>query len=139
MQPRNRLEEIQISIAELKTEVKGTNNHLATMNGSISKLYARDEVNLQALNDHAKNCPGLEVIQEIKTKLETGNHPGAKAVNDALLQFNIINAKRAAEENTNKDWVKRFQPFISFAIFALLIWMLLDMHNFIEAVKVVKP
>lgn len=132
--------EILVAIGKLEVQVKGTNDHLSNMNGSISKLYARDEANLKALRDHEVNCPGLVTIQEIKTKLETGDHPGSKAINDALTKFNLAEAAQHAKEKTSDDWRKTLLlPLLRYAAMGLIILFLLHAHDLLKLASKITP
>ena len=96
-------------------KVDGTNEHLKKLNGSVSNLYKRDEENLEALRFHETHCPVLETVQEVKTKLETGDHPGSKSVSDTLIQFNAAQQKAAALEEGRRQgsrkWSRVVIPF----------------------------
>jgi hypothetical protein len=103
-----KLVEILVGIGILGEKVDATNNHLATLNGSVKTLYGKAEDNksaiaivTQKLLQHQIDCPGLKVINEINQKLFSGEYKGS---NIDQIKTEAWEAKQDLKD-FKKEWV----------------------------------
>lgn len=134
--PDTDITKILVGIGRLEAKADATNDHLATLNGSVKTLYGKAETNKNAnealkieLLQHQIDCPGLKVINEINSKLESGNFHGSLEVREKL-------AATEAANKEDKKWIEHLlYPALKWLLMGLFILLLLHANDILKAVK----
>jgi hypothetical protein len=145
MEEETKLTEILVGIGTLGAKMDATNEHLARLNGSVQTLYGKAESNRLAIEgaersllQHQIDCPGLRTINEIDRKLASGDFHGSVEVRERLMATEIKDAERRGKAETNRDWFKLLQPWVTWVILAVLIMIVMHYQQIASKIAVVK-
>ena len=110
-------------ISTLTTGQEEITKRLDRMNGSVAKTIDELTKTRIELAEHPAVCPQRRQIEDIQHKLATGDHPGSRMVNEALVKFNALEAAHRADsearaaatassKSTRKEILEWLKPFI---------------------------
>lgn len=105
-------EDVIKGLATLDAGVKGINQRLDRVNGSVKELYLKSEQNKAGLMDHVANCPLKDKIVDLDVLLATASHPSASEVDQKLSVLEKKVEKHFVEKDTSAKWWKLLQPVI---------------------------
>jgi len=114
-------------LAELRVGQKAIETHLATLNGSVGKLWHEVRDTQKEIVEHSRDCPLWEKLNELDTQLKSGEHPGSIAMHQRLekLEVRIFAGEEIDKANncSRKEWLEWLRPgvWLLLAVIAALV------------------
>lgn len=116
--------QVLLAIAKVEAAVTVNSNQnveiirrLDVTNGSVAKLFARDEQLQKELLEHAAECQAVEDIREIKREVEA---------------LNLEQAQKKGEAVQRNRMIKGLQPAIHYIVIAIIVFVLSQGPNILH-------